>query len=130
MENGSRPAEGRHRKVLRASAIDMHALATDMRRRRGHIPPDEPPGYVDAFSAALRDRARLLEGIAGSSTCAQAKKAALELVNPHSHGSPEHLAHERATGALLTIVNMLAQRERLDPYEGLRRGDRHDPAGS
>lgn len=116
----------RHRKTLRAAALDLHRIASDMRHRRGHVPHDEPVGYVHAFSLALRDRARLLETLAGSSTCPGAKRAALDLPNVHAQGSPERLAHDRATGALITIVNMLAQRSGIDPYEGLRptaRGD-------
>lgn len=119
MEDQLRP-DTRHRKALRASAMALHALATDMKKRRGHIPADEPAGYVDAFSVALRERAVMLERVSGSTTCAQAKRMALDVPGQDWNGNAAQRAGASATNALLGIVNRHAQRERLDPYGGVR----------
>lgn len=111
------PPDGRHRKVLRSCALQMHKLASDMKQRRGHIPDDEPKGYVDAFSRHLRERARTLEKLAKSLSCADLKSHVGQLDNDHPEGSVEHLAHERATYALYIMVNHLAQREGINPFK-------------
>jgi hypothetical protein len=119
MTTAPRTPSGLDRKAIRASAIDLHRLATDMRERRGMVPADEPPGYVDAFSAALRAMARLCEGARGV-TCAQVKRLALDAA-PTTTGAAEDLAGSRAVMALLVTINLNAQRMGVDPYEGLGR---------
>ena len=110
----------RHRKALATAAIDLHRLASDIRARRGLVPPDEPPGLLDAFWR----RTRLLAvrcATARDTTCAEAKR--LALADPAPVGQAEATAHARATMALLVTVNLHAIRAGLDPYEGMRGGD-------
>jgi hypothetical protein len=112
-----RPPDGRDRKVLRAAALDMHRLATDMKERRGRIiPADEPAGYVDAFAIELRGMARLLETASRSMTVAEAKRAASRLPGP---GTMEK-ARRNAVNALYVMVNPIAVRNGVDPYEGMK----------
>ena len=118
MTTGSRPPSVLDRKAIRASAIDLHRLATSIKERRGIVPKDEPEGYLDAFATALRAVARLCEG-ARDVTCAQVKRLALD-TSPPAVATAEDLARSRAVMALLVTVNLHAQRGGVDPYEGLR----------
>lgn len=104
--------DGRHRKALRAAALDLHALATAIKRREGHVPADNPPGYLDAFSFALRERARLLERLSKSASCAEAKKQAIETA-PASSEAADLSAAQNATLALCVMVNKHAGNERI-----------------
>jgi hypothetical protein len=102
------------RKVRRRAAIDLHALSTRIAARRGHMPADEPAGYLDAFAPALRSMARLCEQ-ARDATCVSLKRLALA-TTPIADDPASVLAHGRAVNALLTIVNHHAQSEGVDPY--------------
>ena len=124
MEVQTSPLDGRHRKALRASALEMHRLATAMKQRNGHIPPDEPKGYVDAYSKALRNMARLLEQNAKSKTCAGVKRMVLDQICEHKEVTAEGRAHANAVTAVLILVNLHAVRAGVDPFEGLRMKDK------
>lgn len=102
------------RKVRRRTAIDLHALATRIAERRGHMPADEPAGYLDAFAPALRSMAMLCEG-ARHVSCVGLKRLALD-ATPVADDPASVLAHDRAVNALLTIVNQHARSEGVDPY--------------
>lgn len=106
-----------HRKSLRRASLALHRLASDLRARRGHVPADEPAGYVDALAAAVRSRALTLERTCATSTCREAKDAALAAPNPHPPGTVAHLAHGRSAQATLTLVNAEATKDGVDPYE-------------
>lgn len=112
--------DGRHRKALRAASLEMHRIATAMKQRSGHIPPDEPKGYVDAYSKALRGMARLLEQKAKSTTCAQMKRLVIDQICSHGGKTAEGRAHANAVTALLVMVNQHATRAGIDPFAGLR----------
>lgn len=106
--------DGRHRKALRSAALDMHKMASAIRERRGRVPADEPAGYLDAFAAALRERARLLERLSRSASCAAAKREATGMM---TNDTPQgRLAGRRATMALMVMVNLHAGRAGVDPY--------------
>jgi len=102
------------RKVRRRTAIDLHALSTRIARREGHLPADEPAGYLDAFAVHLRVMARLCENERDADS-AGLKRLALA-TKPDAPDAVRVLGHRRAVGALLTIVNLNAQREGIDPY--------------
>lgn len=114
LETQTRP-DGRHRKALRAAALDLHILATAIKRREGHVPADNPPGYLDAFSLALRERARLLERLSKSASCAEAKKQAFEMA-PASSMTADLRAAQNATLALSVMVNKHAGNERIQTF--------------
>ncbi len=112
--------DGRDRKVLRAAALEMHALATRMKHRHGRpMPPDDPVGYVAAFAAELRAMARLLEGASRGATVAEAKRLARDLPNPPAIAK----ARINAVNALMNTVNRLAIPAGVDPFSGMKGED-------
>ena len=113
--------DGRDRKALRAAALVIHGIASDMKHRRGRIiPADEPAGYVDAFSVELRAMARLLETASKGMTVSQAKRAAQGLPDASVPGTAEAVARRNAVNALHVTVNRIATQAGVDPYEGMR----------
>lgn len=111
-----RAPDVRDRKAIRAAGIDLHRIASDIRARRGIVPADEPPGYLEAFHDALRDVARDCER-ARDVTCADLKRRTLAA--PVQAGDDVgDLARQRAVNALLVTINLHASRNGVDPYEG------------
>lgn len=111
-------SDPRHRKALRAASLELSRLAGDMRHRRGHLPDDEPMGYVTAFSIALSHMARTVQTLSRSETCADAKRRVMALVNPEPIGTAGGLAHDRAVSAAVGAINQCAREQGLDPFEG------------
>lgn len=112
--------DGRDRKILRAAALEMHALATRMKHRHGRpMPADEPAGYVEAYAAELRAMARLLEGASRNATAAEAKRRARDLPDPPAIAK----VRINAVNALMNTVNRLAIRAGVDPFSGMKGED-------
>lgn len=119
-----RIAHRSHRKAIRAASINLHRIASGIRSGRGMVPADEPPGYLAAFEAGLRRMARLCEEMRDVS-CAGAKEKALAIAVPDG---VDGIAHRRAVNALMTMINLHAQRAGLNPYASIPNLQQQGPA--